>query len=167
MRIVDDWPPLIDEIDAAFNVRRPNPNVIFAWAEGDENLIYAPGGQTVSFALRAHELVHCDRQRRHPGGTIGWWREYIKDPEFRLYEEVRAHHAEYTYMVNENPNRKARRRALAIVATRLSSPLYGRLMSKALAVKVLGIGPEQAKEIAHHMEGMLPNTPDLPLELGK
>lgn len=158
MRIVNDWPPLIDEIDKAFKVRRPNPTVIFAWATPDENLIYAPGGQSVSFALRAHELVHCDRQRRHPGKTEGWWADYIADPEFRLYEEVRAHHAEYQYMIRENANRLGRRRALSVVAAKLASPLYGSLVSPAVAKKILQMGPEEAREIATKMEGLLPEV---------
>lgn len=151
MEIIEKWPPLIDEIDAAFKVRGRN-GVMFAWAEGPENIIYNPSGAFVSFALRAHEAVHCDRQRRYAGGTEAWWREYIANPEFRLLEEVPAHYAEYRYMLGEDSTRKGRRKANAIVARRLSSPLYGSLISYDVACKVLEIGPADASALADEME---------------
>ncbi len=56
MRIVHDYPPNFDAIDAAFSVRRIK-GVIFTYGD----VIYVPGGEEITLALRAHELeVGCE-----------------------------------------------------------------------------------------------------------
>lgn len=56
MRIVKAYPPLIDEIDAAFKVR--GRSILFAWGD----IIFNPAGAAVPPELVAHERVHGDRQ---------------------------------------------------------------------------------------------------------
>lgn len=146
MEIVDGFPPNIDAIDKAFKVKNKR-GVIYAY----DGAIYAPYGQQVSFALRAHEMVHLDRQRRHPGGADGWWNEYIESAEFRLLEELPAHYAEYRYIVNGGASRHERRAALVRIAKRLSGPLYGGLISLGAAKAALEMGPEGAREAARHI----------------
>jgi hypothetical protein len=140
-------PPLIDEIDAAFKVK--GKPIFFAW--GDR--IYNPAGVKIPPELLVHENVHAMRQKAYAGplpleqGIELWWRRYISDPQFRLDEELPAHVAEYWH-VARNTNRRVRRIALARIAKRLSSPLYGRL-----------IGLERAKRLI--------NTLALELEHGR
>lgn len=143
MIIEDAWPPMIDEIDAVFHVKH-RCDVVFAWGD----IIYAPCGQFVPFELRAHEAVHGSRQLRHPEGVRGWWLDYLQNPEFRMMEEIPAHHAEYRFMC-AGANRKQRRAALSIVAKKLASPLYqfGDLMNYELAKRVLELGPPGAAEL--------------------
>lgn len=119
MKIIHAYPPMIDEIDAAFNVR--GQTVIFAWGD----TIYNPARWDIPDSLIAHEEVHGQRQ----GSDIeGWWKRYISDPTFRLEEEIVAHRAEYQYVVR-TANRPARRRALKQIAQRLCSPLYGKVIT--------------------------------------
>lgn len=147
MKIIDGWPPLIDEIDKAFNVRARR-DVVYAWLD----TIYAPGGQRVPPQIVAHEMVHGDRQRRHPGGVEGWWRNYILSEEFRLFEEIPAHYAEYRWLVTANPSRHGRRRALTVVSHKLASKLYGNMITIATARALLEMGPEGAKAKRHLVE---------------
>lgn len=116
-------------------------DVIFAYAPH----IYAPRQDHVHPAIVAHELVHMDRQRRHPGGVAGWWAEYISNEEFRLLEEIPAHYAEFKWLEKAEPGRKSRRRNLAIVANKLASPLYGRLVTIEVAKSILQMGPDHAR----------------------
>lgn len=127
MRIVQDLPPMIDEIDAAFHVR--GKPVIFCWG----STIYNPVGIHVTPALIAHERVHCGQQ----GNDIeGWWKRYIDDPAFRLDQEAEAHRAEYEFMAR-NGARHDRRRAKKIVAKRLASPLYGKVTTLKAAERMI------------------------------
>jgi hypothetical protein len=149
MRIIRDRPPLFDEIDAALKVR--GKPIIFAW--GDR--VFIPtGSPTLPPSLLAHERIHGDRQlvfedgfmctgfaAREPEDRIAaWWRRYIADIAFRREEEELAHIAEYRHLCEHAGGRNDRRRHMAVVAAKLSSPLYGPLMGKAAARKVLEDG---------------------------
>jgi hypothetical protein len=128
MKIVIDRPPMWDEIDAAFKVE--GKPVIFAW--GDK--IYNPEGGEITPELVAHEEVHGERQ----GADVrGWWERYIKDPHFRLAEEVPAHRAEYRHFCTRSIDRNARALYAHAVALRLCSPLYGRMVSLKEAIALV------------------------------
>ena len=138
MRVAVDYPPLYEEIAAAFDIA--NRNVLFAWGE----TIYNPKDFDIAPELLAHEQVHAQRQ----GDDIeGWWRRYIDEPEFRFAEEVPAHIVEYqTLIANAGNNRKARRRYLAYVAKRLASPLYGGLITASEAKKQIQLAERALRE---------------------
>ena len=127
MRIVKDYPPMIDEIDAAFNVR--GKGIIFAWGD----TIFNPAWHDIPPSLIAHEQVHG---RRQGADVRGWWLKYIDDPQFRLEEEIHAHRAEYQHIAR-NGNRPERRRGLKLIASRLSSPLYGKMITLKQAKEIL------------------------------
>ena len=128
MKIVFDYPPIFDEIDSRFRVR--GKRIIYAW--GDK--IYNPMRIQIPNQLMAHEEVHGERQ----GNDIeGWWRRYIDDDKFRLAEEIPAHQAEYQVMLHNAVNRAQRRRVLIVVAKRLASPIYGRMISEGNAKKLI------------------------------
>lgn len=124
MKIVKDFPPLYAEIAAAFDLRCRKP--IFAWWD----VIFNPHGIEIGPELMAHESLHAERQKRHPGGAEGWWRQYIADPRFRLIEELLAHTAEYRAAC-ERPGvtRNYHRVILRGIAHRVASRLYGNLIS--------------------------------------
>lgn len=139
MKIVPGYPPNIDEIDAAFHVK--GKPIIYAYGA----VIYSACGATVGPEKIVHESVHGVRQ----GSDVeGWWRRYIADPAFRLAEEIPAHVAEYLAMREAGPNRAGRRRALKIIASNLSAPLYGRLISQDAAKRVILAGAEATKREA-------------------
>lgn len=133
MRVVRAFPPLIEEIDAAFNVR--GKAILFAWGD----TIFNPAGVDVPPELVVHEQVHGDRQ----GSEIeSWWRRYIGDAEFRLAEELPAHVAEFRKLCEIHAPRwhsaRAMRRTLAAhVARKISSPLYGGLITTDAAKRAI------------------------------
>lgn len=146
MKVIRDRPPLFDLIDQAFNIR--GKPVLISWGR----IIYVPTGSLeVSPALMVHEETHGYRQLLY--GTPGhmaapsegervtlWWLRYIRDINFRRDEEVLAHRAEYRHLCDHAGGRNQRRRHLSIVSTKLSHPLYGPMMNKAAARKVLEDG---------------------------
>lgn len=133
-KIVNDYPPMFDEINRRFKVL--GKPVIFAWG----HTIYNPMSITVTPALKAHERVHGARQLVRPDGVEGWWKEYLDNDLFRAYEEGLAHLIEYRHELEHARNRKERRRALNKIATKYASPLYGRVIPLSRAKKILRIG---------------------------
>lgn len=127
MMIVAERPPMWAEIVAAFP-RAALGGVIFSW--GDR--IYNPDSVVVTPALLAHEAVHGERQLaaglQSAGGVEAWWALYLRDPAFRLAEEIPAH-VEEVRVACAGKTRHARRSALSQIAHRLASPLYGRLLT--------------------------------------
>jgi hypothetical protein len=143
MRIIRDRPPMYEEIDRVFKLR--GQSVLFSW--GDR--IYVPSGSIdIHPALIAHEAAHGARQLAYLSAEtmdnelriVKWWCRYLVDVPFRREEEVIGHSAEFRYLCEHAGGRNQRRRHLSIVATKLSSPLYGPVMNKATARKVLEDG---------------------------
>ena len=128
--IIEDFPPLYDDIVEAFGLKSDN-SILFSW--GDR--LYNPHSLVIVPQLIAHEAVHGERQGTH-WDIIDWWKRYMDDRLFRLQEEIPAHRAEYEYMA-ANGNRAQRRGCLRVVANRLAAPLYGRLLSRSSAEAVL------------------------------
>lgn len=131
--IVNDFPPLYDEIAAEFGLISQD-EIIFSW--GDR--LYNPNSLDIPPALIAHEAVHGERQGS--GQKIrDWWQRYIEERRFRLNEEIPAHLAEYQHIL-KNGNRYERRAALKVTAGRLAAPLYGSLITPVDAIETLRTG---------------------------
>lgn len=119
MRTVIGFPPNIKAIREKL---RPPPSAIFCYGD----TIYNPGNTLITSSLTAHEAVHSARMGDDPDK---WWHAYLNNPLFRLEEEVLAHMAEYTEILNEKPNRHLRRRHLSHISRRLAGPMYGRMIT--------------------------------------
>lgn len=137
MKVIRAYPPNFSQIAAAFPVKGV-PGIIYAY--GDR--IYAPGskGDLPSWIL-AHEEVH-GRQQKYICKDIGciaqyWWFRYITEPQFRLEQEIPAHRAEWDSYRNASHHvtDEIGMRYLDRIAARLSSPLYGNLISKERAIE--------------------------------
>jgi len=111
------FPPNYKAVNAAFNVR--GRQVIFCYGD----VIYNPSRVKIGDELIAHEKVHSGRQN---GDPVKWWERYIGEPQFRLDEEIPAHRAELAISGD-----------LQGVAHKLSSPLYGSLISFDRAAQIL------------------------------
>lgn len=122
MRVINERPPMWEQIDAAFKIGR-NP-IIFCWGQA----IYNPNGGKVTRELIAHEEIHAERQGPFEAGIKAWWEQYLVDPAFRLEEELPAHRAEYKAFCKRHGSSTGRARYLGIVASRLCGPLYGSLL---------------------------------------
>jgi len=130
------WPPNIASIRAVLPVSERN---IFAYGR----VIYNPGGGDLPAWLIAHEKVHFAQQKKLNGvirrnGAEVWWRRFLKDPEFRLQQEVEAHRAEYWEFKRQHKDRNVRVQFLNQIAGRLAKPMYGSLVSVKIARVLIG-----------------------------
>lgn len=122
MQVLRAFPPNYKAINKKFKVR--GRFVLFAYG----NIIYNPMGALVPPELHAHEKVHSEQQGDTPNI---WWEHYIDNDIFRLQQEIPAHAAELYAMGRSE-------KALDLIAWKLSSPLYGELISFKGARELLG-----------------------------
>lgn len=131
--IIHDWPPNIDAIRERFG--KLPAGVLFCWGD----YIYWPngGGRTLPDHLIAHEMVHQSQQWEHPQGVTGWWEDYLTDDVFRLQQELEAHQAEWLVAQHELRDPNARSQHLNTMASRLASPMYGKMVTFSEAKKLI------------------------------
>lgn len=118
MKIIKGVPPNFDKLNKKFHI---TDGAVFTY--GDR--LFIPSGRRPSVDLIAHETVHSQRQQN----PKKWWNKYLKDPKFRLDEELVAYRAQYQVFkkVHKDPNQRVN--FLTKVAGDLSSPLYGSIIS--------------------------------------
>jgi hypothetical protein len=116
-------PPVYDQCVAAFGadniVGRP---ILWSW----EDSIYNPMDVDIPPELRAHEMVHGERQSVQ--GAKVWWAQYLADKNFRFEEERLAHRAEWREYLRRHAGRN-NQFVLDMITTRLASALYGHMVS--------------------------------------
>lgn len=140
MKVIKAFPPNYTEIAKVFPVAG-KPGILYAW--GDK--LYNPSGVQVSPWLMAHEETH-GRQQQAVDIPL-WWRRYIDDPWFRLDQEIEAHRKEWQEYLDlmQGANPKHVNQYLDLIASRLSSPLYGNLITFDRAVEEINGNPDLAR----------------------
>ena len=123
MKIINSNPPNIDELDSKFNIR--GKPIIFTYGD----IIYNPLNVFVSPELMSHEEVHSVRQTNDRASIELWWEKYLIDPEFRLNEEVLAHRAEFKKYCETHKDRNNQNLFLNGISQRLSSSMYGNMLT--------------------------------------
>jgi hypothetical protein len=123
-QILNRRPPNYDALIAAFPAI-PTLKPIFCYGD----TIFNPFDRHVTEDLIVHENIHSYQQAA-PSllGPDNWYQRYISDPAFRLEQEVEAYRAQYAFFTQTIRDRNLLFRNLQILATSLSSPLYGSLL---------------------------------------
>jgi hypothetical protein len=129
VKIIKDYPPNYDVICRAFPIVKSRPNVIFTYGD----TLYSPAGNPIPDHLMAHEETHTRQQSEN--GPDMWWRYYLASPAFRLEQEVEAYRAQYKVLASYG--RPERRRIFAQITKDLASAIYGNMVSKEQARKLI------------------------------
>jgi len=127
-QVLKTFPPNYEEICKYIPAVKKNHNIVFTYG----NTIYSPAGIEISRDLMAHEEAHIARQ----SNPKEWWDKYLLDVRFRLKEELIAYRTQYQYALKYY-NREARRQLLSHIASDLSSAMYGSLITKQQARKLI------------------------------
>lgn len=117
-KIIVGFPPNYDEISAAFPL---SGKEIFAW----DGTIYSPVKDLPIWLIK-HEEVHFEQQK---GDPEDWWSWYIADSNFRLQQEIPAHKVEYQVYCRHNKDRNQQLKTKIELARRLSSDMYGSMVT--------------------------------------
>lgn len=122
MQIKREVPPNYDDI---LKVLPPNERAVFAYGD----TIYAPH-IPADIELPPDLLVHEETHQQQQGGDPAlWWQYYLGDPIFRLKQEIEAYGNQWRYVEGLNIKREGKDRFLEMIATDLSSALYGNLLT--------------------------------------
>ena len=129
MKIENKLPPNFDQI--VNSGMRPNRDAtVFTYGD----VIYNPSCRDIPPDLIKHEEKHSKQQGDNPSV---WWDRYIKEPYFRIDQETEAYAAQYDHVCGNVKDRNYRNGFLLQLADILSSPLYGSLIKKADATKMI------------------------------
>ena len=131
--IYGEHPPNYKAIAKTFKISG-RTNIVYTYG----NKLYVPGGDRISLDphLMIHEETHVAQQAEI--GVKEWWKKYLADPDFRFIQEVEAYRNQYSSM-GVLPL-KQRFAYLDHIATDLSGPMYGDMLSKENAVRVITDG---------------------------
>jgi hypothetical protein len=120
MQIKKEYPPNINDITAKFPLTL---DVVFTYGD----TIYSPARVDLPKHLRVHEETHSKYQLEM--GVEAWWKRYIEDDKFRLYQEIVAYQNQYKQFCKDKKNIQRQYFFLDIIARDLSSKLYGNLVT--------------------------------------
>ena len=112
--IVGQKPPNWDLLVKTFKVKWEETVVTYG------NNIYS--SKPLPKDLQAHETIHVQQQSEN---TEEWWDKYIKDPEFRLSQEIEAYRGQMKYIKGCVKDRNIIDKARTKLAGVLSSAMYG------------------------------------------
>lgn len=110
------------------------------WKVDFENTVFTYGDTIhskypLTSDVLAHELVHV-RQQTEMGKDV-WWNRYWTDPQFRLDQEAEAYREQYRTVCNLIADRNNRSKALLFYAQSLSGSMYGMIVSRGEAIKLI------------------------------
>ncbi len=123
MKVSTDWPPNIKEIREAFDLE--GLEVVFTYGD----TIYNPFKGIISPHLHDHEETHMRQQQAYEGGAAAWWKRYLKDPEFRVSQELEAYGRQYRTYCKTVKERNYCALFLHELAKDFSGPMYGNCIS--------------------------------------
>ena len=118
--------------------------IVFTWGD----VVCNPYGLRLDPAIMRHESTHFTQQMRFgknkfwqnftlPRHRIEkWWKRYLRDYAFRLSQEIPAYQAQYREYKNVLKGKELEDMAV-LLAKDLSSPLYGKLINTAQALKAI------------------------------
>lgn len=131
MKVLYEYPPNYEDICSHIPAVRKSKTIVFTYGD----TVYVPSGQPLPSDLEAHEQVHIDRQ----SNPAKWWARYLADVQFRLDEELAAYRVQYAYAL-EHYTRAYRRMLLTHISKDLSGAMYGKLISRKEAIKLITNG---------------------------
>lgn len=123
MKILVEKPPNYNNIGLAFPLHY---GILFTYGD----TLYNPDNVRISEDLIVHEETHA-RQQTEPDL---WWGKYLRDPQFRVEQEVEAYANQYNFICRKVQNKQKRFEIVKRMAEILSSPMYGGCINLGAAV---------------------------------
>lgn len=134
LQVKEEFPPNYEQVAARFDIR--GKGVVFTYGD----TLFSPGGTGIPPHLMAHEEMHMVQQKA-PGMTPElWWEKYLNDDSFRLDQELEAYQCQFKFERPFLKDRNRKARFLHQLASALSSPIYGGIISYPEAYRLIQQG---------------------------
>ncbi len=130
MIIKIEYPPNYEDIKRAFKL---DGSQVFCYGD----VLYNPNNHTVPEHLLVHERVHEAQQTGFFMNPKKWWKRYIEDPQFRLYQEVEAYQEQFKFISTEVKDKNTLLKLKTLIAKELSGPMYGNMVGYTEAFDLL------------------------------
>jgi len=130
LNLVKAYPPNYDQICEAIDGVKGNEGIVFTYGD----TVYSPSGIALAEHVRRHEAVHVEQQTKM--GKDEWWAEYLKNPQFRLEQELEAYKVQYRW-IQRTRNYKYISETLDGIAADLAGPMYGNILDFDTAKKAI------------------------------
>lgn len=121
--VIVDRPPCFDSVCAAFNMMPKY--AVFSY--GDK--VYSPDVENLPDHLIEHEKVHLRQQGHSEEGAALWWGKFLRDPQFRIDQEIEAYARQYQYFCSKVTDREKVAKFVWSLAQSMSGPLYDNCIS--------------------------------------
>lgn len=135
MKVSTEKPPVWDKIKKVLNF--DEKTTIFTYGD----TIYNPAGIPLAQDLYVHESIHARQQEAHAvRGKLGpyiWWRKYLKDPAFRIHQELEAYRAQYAFATQHIKDRNQLLNYALTLARFLAGPTYGEVITTNEALELI------------------------------
>lgn len=132
MQIINgEYPPNYKDIAKVFKITG-KPGIVFTYG----SKLYVPSGHSIDRHLLVHEETH--EKQQNAIGVEEWWSKFLSDPNFRFVQELEAYRNQYRSMWSLPLKRRLG--YLDHIAGDLSGEMYGNLMTKEQAIKVITDG---------------------------
>lgn len=122
-------PPNIKAIEKAFDLGERK--ILFTYGD----TVYIPSGVPISPDLRTHEATHVQQQSQTTPDE--WWAKYLVDAQFRLDQELPAYRNQWRHIQRMHLPWQQQEQLLAHISDSLASPMYGNLLTKEEARKLI------------------------------
>jgi len=120
IEIVKDFPPNYEKIKEILGEAQEGTFYCYG------SKIYNPSGIQIPEDLIYHEAIHTNQQGDK---ADEWWDKYLKDPKFRMEQEIEAYGEQYKWVSNRVKDRNQLAKFLFKISSILSGKMYGNAIS--------------------------------------
>lgn len=137
MTVIVGRPPVWENIVQTFQIEPRY--ALFTYG----HVIFNPEHANITDDLLAHERWHVGQQATMAEqgdivkGARLWWGKYLRDPEFRIEQELEAYAVQYEEFCRMQHDRNKQAKMFQAIVGSLSGTLYGKMMTRDEAEKKL------------------------------
>lgn len=131
LRVIYGYPPIWDSVVSAFQVIPATACFTY------NDRVYNPSQAYLPDHVIVHEKVHIRQQGGTEEGAALWWGKFLRDPAFRIEQELEAYAEQYKYVCTKQKDRNTRFNFLLNISRTFAGPLYGKCIDSNEAMKLI------------------------------
>jgi len=123
VKVIHDYPPVWGSVCKAFQIIPKY--AVFSYGD----CVYNPSGQHLPDDIIEHEKVHLRQQKYSREEASLWFGKFLREPEFRISQEIEAYAEQYKYLCKQFSDRNKRFKVLHNLGSIMSGPIYNKCIT--------------------------------------